>query len=291
MWFVDEETMLRRCQRLSATIPARGDFLPYFPFDAVYVINLDRRADRWSSVQRQLRRAKIDYKNVQRVAGVVGTELDAEQLHRRGTLTDIGLERFRLPTEEKLFGMDLTPGALGCALSHRKVWSMIVEKRQQCALILEDDVEFHPAVSKQFMDLWNRVPDDWDLVYLGGLDLLASQNPTPRPYIAEGVRHAYKGHRELTAYVLHAKSATRCLELSSAMTFQIDTHIANIFEVDPKANDEFISDPKSYVFQPSMAIQLAKFGTDVQKHGETNPPLTDAARRMREFVGGGTSVR
>ena len=262
---------------------------PSYPFDAAYVINLDRRTDRWAHTQQQL--AKVGLADAVRFSGIDGSkDVNVEEMHRRGELSDMALQRFKLPAEQKLFGMDLTLGAIGCALSHRAMWRHIVEQKHACCLILEDDVEFHPGMKKTFNTRWSRVPADWELVYLGGLDLLSGDKP-PRPFLADGVRYAYQGHRELTAYVLHAASARRCLELSEQMTWQIDTHICNVFRDDPKAQDKYISDPLSYVFQPSLAIQVTKFGTDVQKNAEATPSLTDASRRMREFIGGGTSKR
>lgn len=246
-------------------------------------------------MQHQLQRARISKLlkpgvAVQRISGVDGAQLDVSALHREGVLSDVGYERFQLPQEEKLFGMDLTRGAIGCALGHRRVWQHVVDTKQQCALILEDDLEFHPRFWRSFSSRWANVPEDWGIVYLGGLDLLSSGKP-PRPFVADGVRLAYQGHRELTAYIMRAGSAQRCLDLTLPMTWQVDTHICSVLSEDPAAKDTFISDPKSYVLQPSMVIQITSLGTDVQKAPSSNPALEDATRRMREFVGGGTSIR
>jgi GR25 family glycosyltransferase involved in LPS biosynthesis len=264
-------------------------------FDACYVLNLDRRPDRWAHAQNQIKRAKLHkflQPNVEvtRVSGIDGATLDVPALHRSGVLSDLGYQRYQLPTEQKLFGMDLTSGAIGCALGHRAVWQRVVAEQRKCALILEDDFEFHHRFARQLTERWSRVPEDWGVVHLGGLDLLASGKP-PRPYVADGVRLAYQGHRELTAYVVHSASARRCLELSLPMTWQVDTHISSCLADDPAAQDKYICDPKMYVFQPSLVIQITSLGTDVQKKEADNPALEDAARRMREFIGGGTSVR
>lgn len=263
-------------------------------FDAAFVLNLERRTDRWSHASHQIQKSKIAQfvsgGTVERVEGVEGTTLDMAALVRNGVLTKQGYERLQLPTEQKLFGMDLTVGAVGCALGHRKIWEMVVQRGCKRALILEDDVEFSPKLHRTLRERWAKVPQDWGIVYFGGLDLLSRGKP-PRPFIDEGIRLAYNGHRELTAYVVNAKSAARCLELSVPMTWQVDTHICNQLAHDAKAKDDYICDPKSYVFQPALAIQVTSFGTDVQKVPAENPAMEDAARRMREFVGGGTSVR
>lgn len=264
-------------------------------FDACFLLNLDRRPDRLAHAKQQIERARLHkcFKpgvQVTRISGIDGQTINVEALAREGRITELGLSRFRLPMEEKLFGMDLTPGAIGCALTHRLAWEKVVEGGFSTALILEDDVEFHHRFAKEMRKRWVHVPSDWGLVYLGGLDLLSAGKP-PRPFVAEGVRRAYQGQRELTAYVVHAKSAKRCLELSTSLTWQVDTHICSVLTEDSTAKDQYISDPLSYVLQPSLAIQVTSFGTDVQKKPSDNPSLEDASRRMREFIGGGTSVR
>jgi len=263
-------------------------------FDACYVLNLDRRKDRWSHVQRQVDRAGlrefVQGGHIQRVSGVDGHQLDVAKLHQSGFISADGYKRFQLPVHEKLFGMDLTLGAIGCAMGHRKIWEMVVAAKNQCALILEDDVEFYHKFRRDLRQRWAHVPADSGIMYLGGLDLLKAGKP-PRPFIAEGVRYAYNGHRELTAYVVTQKSAKRCLELTQELTWQVDTHICMGLKHDPQADDSYICDPLSYVFQPSLAIQVTVLGTDVQKQPAADAHLEDAARRLREFVGGETSVR
>lgn len=264
-------------------------------FDGCFFLNLDRRSDRLAHLMKQIKRGKVakclkPNVEVERISAIDGEKVDVEELGRLGQISPLGMTRFRLPSNEKLFGMDLTKGAIGCSLSHRLAWKQVVERGLRSALIFEDDVELSPRFFRELMIRWPRVPEDWGIVYLGGLDLLASGKPL-RPFVAEGVRLAYQGQRELTAYVIHSTAAARCLELSASLTWQVDTHICSVLEEDPVAQDLYIADPKSYVLQPSLAIQITSLGTDVQIHPSKTPALEDASRRMREFVGGGTSVR
>ena len=90
--------------------------------------------------------------------------------------------------------------------------------------------------------------------------------------------------------MLHTKSAQRCLELCKTLDWQIDTHLCLKTEHDAEfAMDKFIVDPMSYALHPTLAIQLARFGTNVQKTSEVNSgdaKMVDAKRRAREFLGG-----
>eukprot|EP00796_Vickermania_ingenoplastis_P004282 gene4282-3098_t len=294
--------LITSCSFINGTVPIidqimalRRSLLGRNLFDACFLLNLDRRTDRLSHAKRQIERARLHKClkpniSVERISGQDGSRLDVGALATTGLITADGLRRFRLPLEEKLFGMDLTLGAIGCAMSHRMAWQRVVDGGCSAALILEDDVEFHPRFARDLQKRWANVPADWGIVYLGGLDLLASGKP-PRPFVADGVRRAYQGQRELTAYVVNARSAQRCLELTSSLTWQVDTHICSLLAEDKEAQDRYIADPVSYVLQPSLVIQITSLGTDVQKKPSDNPALEDAARRMREFIGGGTSVR
>ena len=299
---------------------ARGR--PY-PFDAVYYINLASRPDRRSYIEKDIltrHRFHDLVPLVQRLEGIDGGTVDLLQLHREGKITDRAKERFyTVPLHEKLYGMDLTPGALGCAFSHREIWRRIVQRKHRAALVLEDDVELSPKFPSAIYQRMQDVPSDWELLYLGGVDLLSTDKPQ-RPLIAPGWRRAYAGQRELTAYVLHERSARRCLELTECLDWQIDTHLCMKttpdFKYSPNlpsaasrrgmhtvkgfrpdthpAEDKYISDPMSYAMQPTLAIQLSRFGSNVQKTSELetgDAHGVDATRRIREFFMGLTSLR
>lgn len=440
---------------LTSSSPTQTTTAPQPPpplFDACFVLNLDRRTDRWRHTLRQIQRHRLanfvrtptaaskltsseaavasgcgggdegrgfvelfEGGRIQRVSGVDGIALccgdDAsaegsvaaavskgsgeaissrklQRLVASGVLTPDAARRLAtIRNSDRLFGMDLTPGGVGCALGHMRIWEMIAAtatttstSSSDCSnddsntsaalsqasattkstagagsssggaptgdtfgaasaflngakknfLILEDDVEFSPNFFRTLRARLANVPADYEVLYFGGLDLLSAGRP-PRPFLrcgnnndnsnssggdasGSGVRFAYAGHRELTAYVIRdASVAARMLAMSRPMQWQIDTHITERtipcpltynsdgagggggqkvpFSSSSSSSIEVIADPLSYVLQPSLAIQVTAFGTDVQKQPSQNAALEDASRRLREFVAGGTSVR
>jgi GR25 family glycosyltransferase involved in LPS biosynthesis len=117
-----------------------------------YVINLDTRPDRWE----KLMSAEPYLKPlVERVSGVNGKTLAMN------------------PFIYNLFDRNefqWKKSIIGCNLSHISVWSKIaVATEGKYFLILEDDVRFQ----KGWMDQWKQclahIPDDADLLYLGGV--------------------------------------------------------------------------------------------------------------------------
>jgi glycosyl transferase, family 25 len=88
-----------------------------------YVINLTRSTDRREHMVRELRKTGIDHEFVE---GVEGRDLD---------LSDTSLV---YPTWESR--STFWPGAVGCLLSHLKVYKKVLESGAEGALVLEDDV-------------------------------------------------------------------------------------------------------------------------------------------------------
>jgi hypothetical protein len=74
---------------------------------------------------------------------------------------------------------DQTPGAWGCLQSHLAILEMCLAERIKSALIFEDDALFVPGFSNHCRTFFAAVPDDWEMLYLGGScrKFLPSQSP------------------------------------------------------------------------------------------------------------------
>lgn len=73
------------------------------------------------------------------------------------------------------FGHDLTPGELGCLLSHRGVYRHMIENRIPVALVLEDDAilaDELPDVLRALM----KCPVEWDLIRFLARDKVYKQS-------------------------------------------------------------------------------------------------------------------
>ena len=58
-------------------------------------------------------------------------------------------------------------GALGCLLSHLKIIIDAKEKKYKSILILEDDFLFKNNFEKEYLNIINFIPNDWDFIYFG----------------------------------------------------------------------------------------------------------------------------
>jgi glycosyl transferase family 25 len=103
-----------------------------------FVINLPRATDRRASIQAQLDASELDYELVE---AVEGRALSAEE---RARLVD--------KTAVERFPDWLTPGAIGCALSHRRALELAAATGE-VSLVLEDDAILSPGLEELCAEL------------------------------------------------------------------------------------------------------------------------------------------
>jgi hypothetical protein len=108
-------------------------------FDKTYVINLDRRKDRYESFEKEM--SKYAIKNIERFSAIDGNNLTNNT--------------------------NLLPGEVGILLSHLEIIRKCKSDNLKNVLILEDDVYFSDEILK-LEEYISSVPNDWDFIYFGG---------------------------------------------------------------------------------------------------------------------------
>lgn len=108
-------------------------------FDKTYVINLDRRPDRYSQFLSELK--KYDISGVNRYSAIDGSNY----------VSDYGL----------------LPGELGILMTHHSIITECMVNNVNNVLLIEDDVYFTDEIAN-IEDYISKVPSDWDFIYFGG---------------------------------------------------------------------------------------------------------------------------
>ena len=119
-------------------------------WDAVYVINLDFRQDRWESIQEKAE--AIDLK-IERWNAVKAT--------------DVNLEQDRVGIRVK------KTSCVACALSHYGIYRDALAKGYDRILVLEDDADLPLDLYEQVDNMFNTNEyylTNYDLIYLGCAD-------------------------------------------------------------------------------------------------------------------------
>ena len=92
---------------------------------SIFIINLDRATDRWAKSQRAMSHAGLRSHQFSRLPAVDGRTLTAEELRNQST---------------KLATYLQPRGVIGCYLSHRKFWQLVVDRKLPRAIVFEDDI-------------------------------------------------------------------------------------------------------------------------------------------------------
>lgn len=135
-----------------------------------YLINLDRRPDRFAEAKKQLDREGIPFVRVPAVDG------KAHQLPK---------------------GWTAGHGAYGCSLSHRGILRDCIARGVPEVMIFEDDVILAPGFGEKLKEFLATVPVHWDALFLGG------QHETPPVEVSPGVVKCLRVGRT-HAYILRA---------------------------------------------------------------------------------------
>ncbi|MDE2000791.1 MAG: glycosyltransferase family 25 protein, partial [Burkholderiales bacterium] len=101
----------------------------------ILLINLDRSRDRLDRCGALLDKLGLPW---ERAPAVDGAKLDPSTLKQLNPQPAPHGEWFR----------GLTPGEIGCFLSHLKCWELIAQRQLACALIQEDDFDQKPVCTR-----------------------------------------------------------------------------------------------------------------------------------------------
>ena len=127
-------------------------------FDHIYVITLHRANDRQEAIKKNLSGLQYDF-----FWGADKLKLDYDTVKTDGTYDEQMAQKLQRQ------GKTLNLGEIACSLSHRNLYTAIIENNWQKILILEDDVLPIDENLKALPAALEELPENWELVYLGYL--------------------------------------------------------------------------------------------------------------------------
>ena len=166
----------------------------------VYVINLDSATARLDNFRREVAASDLATKSFIRVAGVEGSSLDTASLLTKRARTELAQAE---STGFRLRHYQLSRGAVGCYMSHVKLWKSVLATDKDVALIFEDDAQLEPSLYRYVRE--TPMPTDFDIILLGYVCFKCSRD--------EGAGfHRVKRFFGLHGYLISAKGIRKILE-------------------------------------------------------------------------------
>jgi GR25 family glycosyltransferase involved in LPS biosynthesis len=188
--------------------------------------------------RQQAARGKLPaWLEVQRLEAINTSTLDLPAL-----LTPTALRELRQSqrTGHRTAHYQLTPGSVGCYMSHVRAWKALLARGADVGLVFEDDAQLRG-------DFWakvtQRAPADWDVLLLGGDCSCCSRDKV------RGTRYHQVGRFwGMQAYVISANAARKLL--AGGRLFPIAQQVDSLLS-------ELAADGqlKVYIKEPQVATQ------------------------------------
>jgi GR25 family glycosyltransferase involved in LPS biosynthesis len=134
-------------------------------FDKIYLINLKRRPDRLKNFLDHYKDSDLRNEEIIKFDAIDGSKLDVDRIPL-SELAQAELQQLET-TGFRTKHYQLTKGAIGCYLSHVKIWENILKNDVETVLVFEDDAQVPKDILKKINEEMQHIPNDWDIVLFG----------------------------------------------------------------------------------------------------------------------------
>jgi GR25 family glycosyltransferase involved in LPS biosynthesis len=198
--------------------------------EKIYVINLDREPARWARIKRELGRIRDRVGNDLLSLAERHTAVDARSFSQDPskdsdidpyyTLADqlfVEPQPRTLPSRYELESpIRMSRAEAAVAKSHIEVWRLVAQGAQEYALIIEDDVWFHPSFARHLDQAWRDLANDrerqegFDILYVSYMEVT---HGAPKNFVSSHVFRPVRGLWHLSGYILSRQGAEKLLRL------------------------------------------------------------------------------
>ena len=181
-----------------------------------------------------------------------------------------------------------TPSAIGCALSHYKIWKIIRDNKISCSLVLEDDIELDENFIQKYKSISKNFPSDYDIIFIGYSQASFPPNTKTTNSLIQIPTFVYG----LFGYIITNKAANKLLTNIFPIAEQLDTAISkkmNLLQVgDGQQRDRW----QVYVVHPDHRLIFSEpsdtnstFGTDIQTRGNVTDFKKPVDKNINRTIG------
>jgi len=186
----------------------------------VYLINMGKNVDRLNNFVEQYKKSDLSFKSMYRYEAIDGRTVKIKDyVSPRAYLEIMSAEKTGTRTKH----YQLTPGGVGCYLSHQNVMKIVAESNKEFAVVFEDDCTIDSHIYEKLTDVMLEIPSDWDILLLGCHCIRCLKYEK-----YADIDRFFQTH----GYVIHNKSAAKIYDHLSKMQIeaQIDTVLSNMIK-------------------------------------------------------------
>jgi len=132
-------------------------------------------------------------------------------------------------------------GHIGCLDSHRRLFSFAKENNVDTLMVMEDDIEVDENFNEKLENIMIQLPEDWDLLYLGGWNVGEKNSYSDLLDVAEKV---YTTH----AFIVKNKFFNTIIDSINSRDWKVDVLLS-----------ESLPKGKCFISNPTIAWQREGF--------------------------------
>lgn len=135
-------------------------------FSKIYFLNLDRDSDRKDYILSEFSKKSELSHHIEKFSAIDGRNINLSTIDHN-IITSMARKDI-LSQKQRIYGVSMTYGALGCALSHKNMCELCLQDDGRPYLIFEDDVILDDNFDYHLQNLLNELNNKpYDIVYLG----------------------------------------------------------------------------------------------------------------------------
>lgn len=207
-------------------------------YSKIYLINLKRRPDRLNNFLTHYKNSDMKNEEIIKFDAIDGSKLDIESVSlselAKAELQQLETTGFRTKHYQ------LTKGAIGCYLSHVKIWENILKNNYETALIFEDDAKIPLTLNQSIENEMNHIPNDWDIVLFGYICKQCRKYENYNEVERFMLTHCYLINRKAIIKIMNSNTLFPITQQIDALMSELSS-IINIYTVKNKIVVQFSS--------------------------------------------------
>ena len=143
--------------------------------------------------------------------------------------------------KEKFAEFGKIQGHIGCLDSHKRLFTFAKENNIDTIMVMEDDIEVDEDFNEKLEIIMGQLPEDWDLLYLGGWNVGEKKTYSDLLDIAERVLTTH-------AFIVKNKFFDIIIQGLSVRDWKVDVLLSDV-----------LTKGKCYIANPKIAYQREGF--------------------------------